>query len=68
MKDIILAGLSMLASIALVIIFVLFGWYIVWKLILSRSRFVRELLKGTGDSTISELKTNCSKVKKIRKD
>ncbi|KAJ8940861.1 hypothetical protein NQ318_008232 [Aromia moschata] len=35
-----------------------YGWYIVWTLILSRFRFIRELLKGAGDSTISELKTS----------
>ncbi|CAG9832799.1 unnamed protein product [Diabrotica balteata] len=68
MKDIALAALSVVASFILVILFVLFGWFIVWKLILSRFRFIKELLKGASDSTITELKNTRSKLKRTRKD
>lgn len=44
------------------------GWFIVWKLILCRFRFFRELLKGPSDTTIDDLKTSRNKVKKIRRD
>nr|CAI5819974.1 unnamed protein product [Callosobruchus analis] len=68
MKDIILASFSIFASFVLVILFILLGWFIVWKLILCRFRFIRELVKGASNSTINELKSSRSKVKKVRRD
>ncbi|KAG5893879.1 hypothetical protein JTB14_005335 [Gonioctena quinquepunctata] len=68
MKDIILASLSIVASFIIVILFVLFGWYIVWTLILSRFKFIRELIKGANDSAINDLKISRSKIKRPRRE
>jgi len=41
---------SIAIALSFVLIFVAFGWYIVWKCFLSRFKFVRELLGGeSGD-------------------
>lgn len=45
------------------------GWYIVWKLFLSRFRFVRELLGGVSEAQIaSDSRDGRSKVRKPRRD
>ncbi|KFB48194.1 hypothetical protein ZHAS_00016340 [Anopheles sinensis] len=38
------AAFSVLVSLLIVIVFVCLGWYLVWKLFLSRFKLVRELL------------------------
>lgn len=48
------------------IIFVL-GWYAVWKLILCRFKFVRDLLTSARDTTITEINTKHNTVRKPRK-
>lgn len=42
--DILTAVLTLLGSLGVVILAVSFGWYVMWKLFLSRFQFVRELL------------------------
>lgn len=44
MKEIFLSLFSFIASLFFVILFIGIGWYVVWKLFLSRFKFVRELL------------------------
>ncbi|XP_058833677.1 small integral membrane protein 13 [Topomyia yanbarensis] len=39
-----IAAFSVLTSVFIVIVVVCFGWYLVWKLFLSRFKLVRELL------------------------
>ncbi|XP_039593485.1 small integral membrane protein 13 [Polypterus senegalus] len=44
-------GLTLLvivATLACVLLFMLFGWYVVWQLFLSKFKFLRELLGDTG--------------------
>lgn len=43
------------------------GWYIVWKLCLSRFRFVRELFGGNNENIV-DTEAKKSKVRKIRRD
>ncbi|CAH2217196.1 jg2778 [Pararge aegeria aegeria] len=50
MKEVILAIITFVCSVFLVLIFVLFCWYVVWKCCLSKFRFVRELLGGMSDT------------------
>ncbi|XP_058461622.1 small integral membrane protein 13 [Malaya genurostris] len=45
-----IAAFSVLTSLFIVIIVVCLGWYLVWKLFLSRFKLVRELL-GLAQST-----------------
>lgn len=47
-----IAVFSVLTSLFIVIVVVCLGWYLVWKLFLSRFKLVRELL-GLGQSTDS---------------
>jgi hypothetical protein len=65
---------SLFISLSLIFIFFLSGWYLVWKLFLSRFKLVRELLGQINDNS-SENQSNrtksassSSKGKKLRKD
>uniref|UniRef100_A0A6M2DJA6 Putative conserved protein with signal anchor n=1 Tax=Xenopsylla cheopis TaxID=163159 RepID=A0A6M2DJA6_XENCH len=69
MKDFFLACLSIISSVLIVLILVSGGWFIVWKLFLSRFRFVRELLGGMSESsTVLDLKNSRNKIKRVRRD
>lgn len=51
------------------LIFFVSGWYIVWKLFLSRFKLIRELLGVMNESaSIEELKNNRTKSRKSRRD
>ncbi|KAK9694668.1 protein of unknown function (DUF4750) [Popillia japonica] len=69
MKDILLAVFSVISSFFLVLFLVAFGWYIVWKLFLSRFKFIRELIGGMSEnSTVADLKSGRNRAKKARRD
>ncbi|GJQ76955.1 hypothetical protein Trydic_g15151 [Trypoxylus dichotomus] len=69
MKDIILAVFSVISSFCLVLFLVALGWYIVWKLFLSRFKFIRELIGGMSEnSSVADLKNERNKVRKSRRD
>lgn len=69
MKEILLAAISIVSSFFVVFLLVGLGWYIVWKLFLSRFRFVRELLGGVSEAQIaSDSRDGRSKVRKPRRD
>ncbi|XP_051871987.1 small integral membrane protein 13 [Pristis pectinata] len=50
--------LVLVATLLCVLLFMLFGWYVVWQLFLSKFKFLRELVGDTsslqGDSEPSE--------------
>ncbi|CAH1269094.1 SMIM13 [Branchiostoma lanceolatum] len=46
-QDLLLTLLSLLASVIVVLLIVVTGWFLVWKLFLSRFKFVQELLNGS---------------------
>uniref|UniRef100_A0A1Q3FWJ9 Protein with signal anchor n=1 Tax=Culex tarsalis TaxID=7177 RepID=A0A1Q3FWJ9_CULTA len=52
-----IAAFSVLASLLIVIVVVCLGWYLVWKLFLSRFKLVRELL-GLAQSADSPTHTD----------
>lgn len=54
-----IATFSVLASLFIVIVVVCLGWYLVWKLFLSRFKLVRELL-GLAQSADSPTHTDGS--------
>ncbi|XP_032870351.1 small integral membrane protein 13 [Amblyraja radiata] len=53
-----LTVLVLVATLLCVLLFMLFGWYVVWQLFLSKFKFLRELVGDTsslqGDSESSE--------------
>ncbi|XP_078270511.1 small integral membrane protein 13 [Rhinoraja longicauda] len=53
-----LTVLVLVATLVCVLLFMLFGWYVVWQLFLSKFKFLRELVGDTsslqGDSESSE--------------
>ncbi|KAK8780213.1 hypothetical protein V5799_018443 [Amblyomma americanum] len=51
MSSILLTIASFVFALLLVLSLVGIGWYIVWKLFLSRFRFVRELLAANNDAS-----------------
>jgi hypothetical protein len=56
-------------GVEICILFCFLGWYLVWRLFLSRFRFVRELLGGmTESSSVSDLKNGRSRIKKTRRE
>lgn len=52
MLNILLGVLSIVFALMLVLFLVGLGWYVVWKLFLSRFKFVRELLANNGCSEV----------------
>lgn len=69
MKELFLAIISIISSLLLVLILVGLGWYLVWRLFLSRFRFVRELLGGMTESTsVNDLKNGRLRIKKTRRE
>lgn len=48
--------LSVLTAIAAVILVILFGWFVVWKMFLSRFSFIRELFYGGSDGSSGKSK------------
>ncbi|XP_055912106.1 small integral membrane protein 13 [Eupeodes corollae] len=63
--------LTVLASISIVAIIILLGWFLIWKAFLSKFRLVRELL-GQANEDKAHAQSNhpekSSKSRKIRKD
>ncbi|XP_078395305.1 small integral membrane protein 13 [Cetorhinus maximus] len=53
--------LVLIATLLCVLLFMLFGWYVVWQLFLSKFKFLRELVGDTsslqGDTEPSETET-----------
>ncbi|XP_018940387.1 small integral membrane protein 13-like [Cyprinus carpio] len=43
-----LTVLVIVATLICVLLFMLFGWYVVWQLFLSKFKFLRELVGDTG--------------------
>ncbi|KAK7791467.1 hypothetical protein R5R35_002388 [Gryllus longicercus] len=69
MMELLLAVISIITSVLLVLGLVFLGWYLVWKLFLSRFRFVRELLGAMSESaSVNDLKNGRSRMKKTRRD
>ncbi|KAK9882380.1 hypothetical protein WA026_020902 [Henosepilachna vigintioctopunctata] len=59
----------LLGSLIVVFILCLIGWYIVWKLVLCRFKFIKELFRGAKENPeVKELKKGRSKLKKRRLD
>jgi len=77
-NEIFLAIFSFILSISIVLIVVCIGWYLVWRLFLSRFKLVREVLGQFNDDTPthttkvltnkSSSNNNNNKTKKTRRD
>lgn len=72
MMEILLAIFSVVSALVLIVGLVAIGWYLVWKLFLSRFRFVRELLGGIQESVAQQSKTQeqakTSRIRRSRRD
>ncbi|XP_030003453.1 small integral membrane protein 13 [Sphaeramia orbicularis] len=55
--------LVILATLACAFLFMLFGWYVVWQLFLSKFKFLRELV---GDASTPQAETQPSESKSER--
>lgn len=62
-KSVGLALLVIVATIVCVLLFMLFGWYVVWQLFLSKFKFLRELV---GDAGTPQAETQPSETKSER--
>jgi len=59
-----LTSTSVVVALFAVLVFVAFGWYIVWKCFLSKFKFIRELLeKDTNSPVISKATRKNRKLK-----
>lgn len=70
-QEVFLAAISLISALFIVVLVVCLGWYLVWKLFLSRFRLVRELLGLRNDSSSqrSDEHTNkLNKPKKVRRE
>ncbi|KAK3871842.1 hypothetical protein Pcinc_009302 [Petrolisthes cinctipes] len=72
MKELLIGSLTLIPFLILVLIFVAFGWYLVWRLFLSRFRFVRELMgnhqEGGTQSTEEVKQPRPRPTRKVRRD
>lgn len=70
-KDLIISTCTLIGAVAIVLFAVFFGWYLMWKLFLSRFRFIRELLSvEEGDQEAATISSSNKKSvkRKIRRD
>lgn len=70
-QEFVASALTLIAAVAIVLIAVFFGWYLMWKLFLSRFRFIRELLSvEEGDQEAASISNSNkrSMKRKIRRD
>ena len=65
-KEILLAIITVITSLSLVVLSIGVGWFIMWKLFLSRFQFVREILSA--DSEQENLRQRQAQKRKIRRD
>ena len=65
-KEIALAMITLLTSLSLVVFCIGVGWFVMWKLFLSRFQFVREILSS--DSEQENLRQKHAQKRKIRRD
>ena len=65
-KEILLAIITVITSLSLVVVSIGVGWFIMWKLFLSRFQFVREILSA--DSEQENLRHRQAQKRKIRRD
>jgi len=65
-KEIALAIITLLTSLSLVVFCIGVGWFVMWKLFLSRFQFVREILSS--DSEQENLRQKHAQKRKIRRD
>jgi len=61
-----LTSTSVVVALLAVLVFVAFGWYIVWKCFLSRFKFIRELLEKDTNSPVINKATIKKKKKKLQ--
>jgi len=65
-KEIVLAIVTLFTSLSLVVFCIGVGWFVMWKLFLSRFQFVREILSA--DSEQESLRQKHAQKRKIRRD
>jgi len=62
LEDIFVASFVLIVSIITVGTFILILWYCVWKLFLSRIRFIRELTQGQSQTNLKRSGFDSAKV------
>jgi len=63
-EELIKSALTLIGAVLILLFAVFFGWYLMWKLFLSRFRFIRELLSvEEGDQEAKKIGK-----RKIRRD
>jgi len=70
-QEVFLAAISLISALFIVVLVVCLGWYLVWKLFLSRFRLVRELLGLRNDSSSQRGDEQINKLnrpKKVRRE
>jgi len=66
-QETIKSALTLIGTFLILLLAVFFGWYLMWKLFLSRFRFIRELLSvEEGDREANLIKKTTKR--KIRRD
>ena len=69
--DTLKSALTLIGTFLILLFAVFFGWYLMWKLFLSRFRFIRELLSvEEGDQEAASISSSNKKTtkRKIRRD
>jgi len=52
-NEVLVAVVTLVLSFLLVLLSIAFGWYVMWKLFLSKFQFVRELLKSDDQEQVA---------------
>ena len=70
-EEVVKSALTLIGAVFILLFAVFFGWYLMWKLFLSRFRFIRELLSvEEGDQEAASISNSNKKYtkRKIRRD
>lgn len=57
LKEVITTGFTVVGSLFIVVLLILFGWILIWKMFLVRFSFIRELVYGNDEINSSKKTT-----------
>lgn len=67
-QEIFLAIFTLVSSVIIVLVVVFLGWFLIWKIFLSKFKLVREILGLANGDVVNNDKIDRTKTRKIRKE
>ncbi|CAD7081936.1 unnamed protein product [Hermetia illucens] len=67
-QELILALLSLITSTAIVLLSVFIGWFLIWKVFLSKFKLVRELLGQANGDGVNNEQIDRHRTRRVRRE